>query len=65
MTDGRDVMYRYRRMHVIMLGVVLVAAIVVVAVRGFDERGITLIGVIAAFFAFRLWQFRRMEPPAK
>ena len=65
MTDGRDMMYRYRRMHVIMLGVVLVAAIVVVAIRGFDQRGFTLLGVIAAFFAFRLWQFRRMEPPAK
>ena len=60
-----DVMYRYRRAHVIMLGVVLVAAIVVVTVRGFDERGATLIGVIAAFFAFRLWQFRRMQPPPK
>jgi hypothetical protein len=65
MTDGRDMMYRYRRMHVMVLGVVLVAAIVLVTVRGFDERGVTLIAVIAAFFAFRLWQFRRMEPPPK
>ena len=63
MTDGREVMYRYRRAHVIMLAAVLVAAIVVVALRGFDQRGITLIGVIAAFFAFRLWQFRRMQNP--
>jgi hypothetical protein len=63
MTDGPEVMYRYRRAHVIMLGVVLVAAIVVVSVRGFDQRGITLIGVIAAFFAFRLWQLRASRRP--
>lgn len=64
MTDARDTMYRYRRIHVIVLGVLLIGAIVLVAARGYTRRGGMLIGVVALLFALRLWQFRKMQPPA-
>lgn len=59
MTD----LYRYRRIHVIVLGVVLLGVTVLVLVRGYTARGGMLIAVCAILFALRLWQFRRMRPP--
>lgn len=57
MTD----LYRYRRIHVIVLGVILLGVIALVIVRGYTTRGGMLIGVCAILFGLRLWQFKRMR----
>lgn len=46
-----------RRRHLILLGAILVAAAVLVAVKGVDRDGIMLIAVIAAFLAVRGWTY--------
>ena len=56
-------MYRYRLIHVIVLGALLIASIGLVLVRGYTDRGGMLIGVAAILFALRLWQFRKLPPP--
>ena len=56
-------MYRYRLIHVIVLGALLLASIVLVLVRGYTDRGGMLIGIAAILFALRLWQFRKLPPP--
>ena len=68
MNAGRDAdhartMHRLRKVHLGMLVVVLAAATVLVFVRGVNERGLGLIGVIAALVAFRWWQLARSAPP--
>ena len=55
-------MHRLRRIHLGMLVVVLIAACVLVLLRGVNERGLALIGVIAALVAFRWWQLARSRP---
>jgi len=54
---------RFRRLHLGMLVVLLAGAIVLVTVRGFDARGMALIGMIALIVAFRWWQLRRAQRP--
>lgn len=48
---------RMRRRHRILLGAILVAAAVLVAVKGVDRDGIMLIAVIAAVLAVRGWTY--------
>lgn len=54
---------RIRRLHLRMLIAILVGAIVLVTFRGFDTRGMALIGMIATIVAFRWWQLRRSQRP--
>lgn len=54
---------RFRRLHLGILVVILAGAIGLVAVRGFDARGMALIGMIATIVAFRWWQLRRSQRP--
>ena len=56
-------LYHFRRIHLIVLGALLLGAVALVLVRGFSTRGGMLIGVAAILFALRLWQFRKMQPP--
>ena len=56
-------MHRFRRFHLIMLVVILIATAFLVLSRGFDSRGVIWLGVVALLVAYRWRQFRR-SPPA-
>lgn len=57
-----DRLHGFRKAHLALLVVVLVAVVVLVLLRGVDARGALLIAVTAGLVLLRWWQFRRSRP---
>ena len=60
--ERQRALYRLRRIHLILLVIILIAALVLVVSRGVTPRGLGLVGVISAILAFRWWQLRKSRP---
>jgi hypothetical protein len=56
-------MYRFRKMHLTLLVLVLAVVVTLVVSRGVDVRGVILIGATLGLVLLRWWQFRRQRPP--
>jgi hypothetical protein len=57
-------MYRFRRIHLALLIVMLVAVIALVLIRGITWRGAGLAAVVVAIVVFRSVQLRKSRPAA-